>query len=104
MHYARHMGMQSSYGVALRAWLDLPGSPTVTAFADRIGVTRVYLSQLAAGLNDRQPSPTLCVVIERESQGAVKRWDLRPDDWHLIWPELVGSKGAPKVKPAKAEA
>jgi hypothetical protein len=21
--------------------------------------------------------------------GAVMRWDLRPDDWHIIWPELI---------------
>lgn len=45
-----------------------------------------------------------CPAIERATQRAVMRWDLRPDDWHLIWPELVGSKGAPKVKLAKAVA
>jgi DNA-binding transcriptional regulator YdaS (Cro superfamily) len=27
----------------------------------------------------------------------VRRWDLRPDDWHRIWPELVGAEGAPDV-------
>jgi len=31
----------------------------------------------------------LCVSIERATDGAVTRRDLRPDDWHLIWPELV---------------
>ena len=25
----------------------------------------------------------------------VARWEMRPLDWHLIWPELVGSAGAP---------
>jgi len=39
-----------------------------------------------------------CVQIERATAGAVRRWDLRPDDWHLIWPELVGSEGAPAVE------
>lgn len=24
-------------------------------------------------------------------------WDLRPDDWHRIWPELIGTEGAPPV-------
>lgn len=30
-----------------------------------------------------------CVAIERVTGGAVTRRDLRPDDWWLIWPELV---------------
>ncbi|MDB5975187.1 MAG: hypothetical protein JWR07_1947 [Nevskia sp.] len=25
------------------------------------------------------------------------RWDLRPNDWYLIWPELIGVEGAPSV-------
>jgi DNA-binding transcriptional regulator YdaS (Cro superfamily) len=29
------------------------------------------------------------VAIEQVTNGAVTRKDLRPDDWHLIWPELV---------------
>ncbi|EPI3744643.1 transcriptional regulator, partial [Neisseria gonorrhoeae] len=28
--------------------------------------------------------------IEKLTGGAVNRKDLRPDDWHLIWPELAG--------------
>lgn len=31
-----------------------------------------------------------CVAIERVTDGQVTRKDLRPDDWHLIWPELEG--------------
>jgi hypothetical protein len=34
----------------------------------------------------------------------VKCWDLRPTDWHRIWPDLVGSKGAPKVTAEEATA
>ena len=30
-----------------------------------------------------------CVAIERATAGAVTRRDLRPADWHRIWPELV---------------
>lgn len=30
-----------------------------------------------------------CVGIERLTHGGVSRKDLRPDDWHLIWPELI---------------
>ena len=30
-----------------------------------------------------------CVAIERATDGAVTRRDLRPDDWQQIWPELA---------------
>lgn len=42
-----------------------------------------------------------CATLETAS--GIRRWDMRPDDWHLIWPELVGSPGAPKpprIKPS----
>ena len=38
-----------------------------------------------------------CVQIEHATSGAVRRWDLRPTDWHRIWPELIGQPGAPEV-------
>lgn len=38
-----------------------------------------------------------CVQVEQQSGQAVRRWHLRPDDWHLIWPELIGAPGAPAV-------
>lgn len=42
-------------------------------------------------------APANCVLAERNSGGAVRRWDLRPADWHAIWPELIGADGAPAV-------
>ncbi len=30
-----------------------------------------------------------CPAIEKATDGQVSRRDLRPDDWWLIWPELV---------------
>lgn len=42
-----------------------------------------------------------CAAIEQATGRAVMRWDLRPDDWWKIWPELVGLEGAPAV-PQKA--
>lgn len=61
----------------------------VAAFAEKVGIGRVYLSQLAARQDGREPSPELCVLIEAASSGAVTRRDLRPEDWWRIWPELV---------------
>ena len=34
----------------------------------------------------------LAVALEKATGGQVSRRDLRPDDWHLIWPELVGAE------------
>lgn len=36
-------------------------------------------------------------AIELATGGKVMRWHLRPNDWHLIWPELVGRADAPAV-------
>jgi DNA-binding transcriptional regulator YdaS (Cro superfamily) len=67
--------------------------------AQRCGLTPAFLSQIARGI---RPAPAeRCAAIERATGGAVRRWDLRPDDWHLIWPELVGVHGAPKVDSEK---
>lgn len=41
-----------------------------------------------------------CAPIEQATDRAVRRWDLRPDDWHIHWPELIGTEGAPPVAPA----
>ena len=38
--------------------------------------------------------PIRCVLIEQVTNGQVTRKDLRPDDWHLIWPELIDQEGA----------
>jgi DNA-binding transcriptional regulator YdaS (Cro superfamily) len=61
----------------------------VGLFAAQLGIASVYLSQIASRQNGREASPELCVRIERASSGIVSRRDLRPNDWHLIWPELV---------------
>lgn len=37
-----------------------------------------------------------CAKLEA-AQTKVTRRDLRPRDWHLIWPELVGTAGSPPV-------
>ncbi len=73
----------------LRQYTEQMPRGGVAAFAGRLGIKPVYLSQLAARQDGRVPSPALCVLIERETGGDVRRWDLRPDDWRAIWPELV---------------
>ena len=73
----------------LRAYLDqLPRGET-TLFAAKAGISPVYLSQLAARQDGREPSPELCLVIWRTSNFKVTREELRPDDYWLIWPDLI---------------
>jgi len=36
-----------------------------------------------------------CAEIERVT--GVPRWELRPDVWWKVWPELIGRSGAPDV-------
>lgn len=44
----------------------------------------------------------LCVAIEQATDGAVTRKDLRPDDWHRIWPELVDADHPAPIEKAAA--
>jgi DNA-binding transcriptional regulator YdaS (Cro superfamily) len=44
-----------------------------------------------------------CSAIERATKGAVTRRDLRPDDWHRIWPELVTDEFPATTQTAPAQ-
>ena len=60
------------------------------ALARQIGAQPQLMWQWASGV---RPVPLeRCVAIERATDGAVTRIDLRPDDWHEIWPELAISE------------
>lgn len=62
-----------------------------------LGVTAGAVNHWVTGA---RPVPIQhCVAIERLSKGAVTRRDLRPDDWHLIWPELAESEPNTPVAP-----
>lgn len=74
---------------ALKTYLEGLPRGGISEFAEKCGISPVYLSQLAAEQDDRVPSAELCVVIERESDINVRRQELRPKNWHLIWPELA---------------
>lgn len=73
------------------------------AFANRCGTTLGHLNNVMYGV--RPCATDLAVSIERESGLTVRRWDVRPKDWHLHWPELIGIDGAPQEPDAiKTEA
>lgn len=45
------------------------------------------IRQWASGL--RRPSPANCLYLERATSGKVRRQDMRPKDYAVIWPELA---------------
>lgn len=65
----------------LRIYLDALAFGERRKFARLIGVVPAYLSQIRSGI--RTPSPQLALLIERATNGAVSRQDLRPD----VYPE-----------------
>ena len=76
------------------------GRAVVVAAATNL--TAAFISQIANGV---RPCPAeRGAALERACNGEVRRWELRPDDWHRIWPELIGTEGAPAVPATVAEA
>lgn len=62
------------------------------SLARLVGVKPQTLQQWA---NGQRPIPTdRCVLIERVTNGAVTRRELRPDDWSAHWPELETTEQA----------
>ena len=60
-----------------------------------LNVSEQYLYQVLRGLSTARPS------LARQLHGLdpeMLLWDLRPHDWHVIWPELVGAVGAPPIQ------
>ena len=51
--------------------------------------TRSHASDMSNWAKENRPIPhEKCVQIEQATNSEVTRKDLRPNDWHLIWPEL----------------
>ncbi|WP_382155379.1 hypothetical protein [Hydrogenophaga sp. ANAO-22] len=63
--------------------------------ASRLGIEEQYLYQITRGL--KTAGAALAKQLNTVDPAA-QLWDLRPDDWHLIWPELIEVDGAPKLK------
>lgn len=84
----------------LRTYLESAERGTGSKLAGVLGVNRVLISQWAAP-GGRAVPVEHCAALELATGGAVSRRQLRPDDWHRIWPELVTSEfPAPEAKAA----
>jgi hypothetical protein len=79
---------------------------------DRLGGTAAVARRVNARLssvsewrvNGIPESRRIQLGAEIEHVGGPSRFDSRPSDWHLIWPELIGAEGAPAVPQATAPA
>lgn len=71
--------------------------------AEKVGVNPASLYQALTG-RGTPFKPSECVRIERDSGFELRRWDLRPADWHENWPELIGAEGAPPVPTEEQKA
>ena len=85
----------------LSQYLQTAGRGEAARIARELGVKPVVVSRWQSGV---KPVPMeRCAPLERLTDLKVRRWHLRPDDWHEIWPELIGVEGAP-VAPTKDDA
>lgn len=69
-------------------------------FAEKVGTSVGHLNNVAYGYTSL--SPVASVAVERESDKAVTRQELHPDDYWLIWPELGTPSRKARIKPAPA--
>lgn len=79
---------------AFAAALTAPHAPSQAQIARALNVSNATVSEWRTG---RRPIPIVqCHPLVRSFAGKVTLCDLRPTDWHLIWPELIGTEGAPE--------
>lgn len=71
-----------------------------TRLARELGISLAYLGQMHSG--HRPVPPKVAVRIEQLTRGSVRRWDMFPDDWRELWPELTRAKGAPAAPQREA--
>ncbi|MGF6878384.1 transcriptional regulator [Paraburkholderia sp. MM5477-R1] len=75
---------------------------TAKRLAESLGISQSYLSQMASGQSPI--SQERCFLIEQQTAGVVMRWELKPRNWHKLWPELISKPGSPPVPTAEEVA
>ena len=73
----------------IREAIERAGGPAAVAKLCRVSVQAVCFWR-----DGRRRLPVEHVTTLAKASG-VPRWALRPVDWALIWPELIGADGAP---------
>lgn len=74
----------------------------VVRVAKEVGIAPAFLSQIS---NHIRPAPAVhCRPIVKATGSAVQLWDLRPNDWHRLWPEAADDPAAPEMPAAEGAA
>lgn len=84
----------------LKTYIDQGGHGALARLAKMICAHVPDVSSWASG--KRQVPVVRATAIELATEGAVTRRDLRPDDWHLIWPELADAAPLPNLAAKEA--
>lgn len=71
---------------SLLAYLNSLPKEEQLLFAQLCGTTVGYLRKACS--RGEQLREKVCALVETHSSGAVKRAELKPEDWMEIWPEL----------------
>lgn len=85
---------ESAVGRAIR----LLGGPVKAARS--LGIER-YQTVQSWVREARVPAPYAPAVADLTG---VSVWELRPDDWHRVWPMLIGTDGAPQPPESEKQA
>lgn len=92
----------------LSTYLDQPDSLSIADLSTAINCVPAQIRQWVAAERSanagRRPGAAFCSAIQTATGGKVMRWDLRPEDWYRIWPEMVNAQDAPPIPEAKAAA
>lgn len=65
-------------------------------FAEQVGTSVGHLNNFSYGYTTL--SPVTCAAIEKKTDGAITRKDLRPEDFWKIWPDLERDSKVEKKK------
>lgn len=79
--------------------IDALGGTTAVARLTRVRPPSVHEWRISHRI-PRDKLVLLVVPIEKLTR--YRRWDLFPLDWPRIWPELIGTEGAPPVPEQEA--
>jgi DNA-binding transcriptional regulator YdaS (Cro superfamily) len=71
----------------LKTFLSSAPRGSAVAISRALGVSEVMVSQWSKGV--KAVPVKRCAALEAATHGAVTRKDLRPNDWHELWPELA---------------
>jgi hypothetical protein len=78
-------------------YLNSPGAPTTAQVAVGIGLGSDGTIRQWKSDPNRRVAVENVPALEQFSGGKVRRWDCYPDIWWRIWPELIGTPGAPPL-------